>query len=53
MSQGEEKDLSPSILGFWFEHARSHLALQFLMLLASAGTAAVLTVIIAAVFLPG
>ncbi|KIC21652.1 hypothetical protein [Leisingera sp. ANG-Vp] len=48
--KAREKDPSLGILGFWFGRARPHPALQFLMLLASASTAAVLTAIIDAVF---
>ncbi|OED49715.1 hypothetical protein AB838_05200 [Rhodobacteraceae bacterium (ex Bugula neritina AB1)] len=47
--KAREKDPSLGILSFWFGRARPRQALQFLMLLASAGIAVVLTAIIAAV----
>ncbi|KIC25674.1 MULTISPECIES: hypothetical protein [unclassified Leisingera] len=48
--KAREENASLGILEFWFGRARPHPALQFLMLLASASTAAVLTTIVAAAF---
>ncbi|WP_058285752.1 hypothetical protein [Leisingera aquaemixtae] len=51
--KAREEDASLGILEFWFGRARPHPVLQFLMLLASAATAWMLTAVIVAVFLAG